>query len=81
LMIWIYLGLALLAVLAPWLSHQEYHLRRLDYLVLTMSGGLFLVGLVLLGLPPAKQHEHFKKLWTDIKRIKRVSDQGRLTKR
>ena len=76
-MICIYLGLALLAVLAPWLSHQEYHLGYLDYVALTVGGGLFLVTLLLLGLPSPKQH--FIKLWTQLKEKenKRVSDQGR----
>jgi len=61
-----YLGLALLAVLAPMLSHLEYRLVCMDYVALIVAGVLFVVTVVLLGLPSPK--EHYTILWTDLKR-------------
>lgn len=64
LIILVYLGLALLAVLAPLLSHREYHLVPLDYVTLVVAGGLFALAMVLLVLKSPK--EHYKKLWEDL---------------
>ena len=65
LMIPIYVGLALLSVFAPMLSHREYHLVWADYITLGVAGTVFLVMLIPLGRSAPR--EHYIHLWTELK--------------